>query len=139
MDIEQSGPDGAESRRDSGVFDKVAARVAAQVAHAWFFSGCMLLILIWAPSYFIIKNLDSWQLIINSTTTIVTFLLVALLQNTQERTTAAMQHKLDAIAEGLAQVLDQTDGLDESGEQAGCLREIAGVTMEGSAAADGIG
>ncbi|WP_425567632.1 low affinity iron permease family protein [Nonomuraea dietziae] len=40
---------------------------------------CVLLVLVWAPSFFLIGDLDHWQLIINTLTTIVTFLLVALL------------------------------------------------------------
>lgn len=127
-----------EQHRHGGIFDRVAAAVAAQVAHAWFFTLCVGLVIVWAPSIIVIKDVDSWQLIINSTTTVVTFLLVALLQNTQERTTAAMQHKLDALAEGLALVLDQTDGVDESGEQAKSLRDIAGVAMEASSQAKGV-
>lgn len=40
---------------------------------------------VWAPSYFVIGNVDTWQLIINTLTTIVTFLMVVLLQNSQTR------------------------------------------------------
>ena len=49
--------------------------------------------------------MDTWQLIINTATTIVTFLLVALLQNTQQRADHATQHKLNAIADGLANLM----------------------------------
>jgi len=59
-------------------------------------------VLLWAPSYFIFGDVDTWQLIINTTTTIITFLMVALLQNSQYRADEATQHKLNAIAEGLA-------------------------------------
>ena len=45
----------------------------------------MLLVVIWAPSILLIHSISTWQLIINTLTTIITFLLVALLQNTQER------------------------------------------------------
>ncbi len=50
-------------------------------------------------------NLDTWQLIINTATTIITFLLVALLQNSQTRNDQATQHKLNAIADGLADLM----------------------------------
>jgi hypothetical protein len=82
------------------------------VSKAWFFIACTLLVVIWAPS-FALFNIDTWQLIINTLTTIITFLLVALLQNTQKRADDALQHKLNAIADGLAdlmRVLDNGDG-----------------------------
>jgi hypothetical protein len=61
---------------------------------------------VWAPSYFFVGSFDTYQLLINTPTTIITFLLVALLQNTQERSERAVQHKLDAIADGLADLME---------------------------------
>jgi len=57
------------------------------------------------PSYFLLGKLNTWQLIINTLTTIVTFLLVALPQNAQKRVDDAVQHKLNAIADGLANLM----------------------------------
>jgi low affinity Fe/Cu permease len=74
-------------------------------SRAWFFAFCVLLVVIWAPSIVVLKNVDTWQLIINTLTTIVTFLLVALLQNSQTRADLAVQHKLNAIADGLADLM----------------------------------
>lgn len=75
------------------------------VSRAWFFAACVLIVAVWAPSIAVIGNIDTWQLIINTITTIVTFLLVALLQNTQKRADDAVQHKLNAIADGLADLM----------------------------------
>lgn len=122
----------SEKEQDAGWFDRAAATTARNVARAWFFALCVALVIIWAPSYFVFGNIDTWQLIINTATTIITFLLVALLQNTQARSTAALQHKLDALLRGLAEVLDQTDEADASGECAIDLRRMAGVEMEAS-------
>ncbi|MFF4415488.1 low affinity iron permease family protein [Streptosporangium sp. NPDC001559] len=88
-------------------FDRFATKAAAFVSGAWFFAMCVLLVLIWAPSYFAFGDVDTWQLIINTATTIVTFLLVALLQNTQRRADEALQHKLNAIADALADLMKQ--------------------------------
>src|SRR5207248_4915045 len=55
-----------------------------------------ILILVWAPTLAFLK-FDTWQLLINTATTIVTFLLVALLQNSQTRNDQATQHKLNEI------------------------------------------
>jgi low affinity Fe/Cu permease len=87
------------------VFDRFATIAAMFVSRAWFFAGCLLLVLVWAPSYFVFRSVDTWQLVINTATTIVTFLLVALLQNTQSRANDAVQHKLNAIAEGVANLM----------------------------------
>ena len=61
------------------------------------FVSCCLLIVLWALSGPIFKFSDTWQLIINTTTTIITFLMVFLIQNTQNRDNAAIQAKLDEL------------------------------------------
>jgi hypothetical protein len=86
-------------------FDRFANAATRVVSRAWFFAFCVLLVLIWAPSYFAFGSVDTWQLIINTMTTIITFLMVALLQNSQMRADQAVQHKLNAIADGLADLM----------------------------------
>jgi low affinity Fe/Cu permease len=90
---------------DPSWFDRLSSAAATFVSRAWFFSACVALVVVWAPSYFLFGNFDSYQLAINTPTTIVTFLLVALLQNTQKRADAAVQRKLNALALGLRDVL----------------------------------
>jgi low affinity Fe/Cu permease len=87
------------------LFDRFATTASTFVSRAWFFTLCLLLVVVWLPSYFLLPDLNTWQLIINTITTIVTFLLVALLQNTQTRQEEAIQHKLNAIADGLADLM----------------------------------
>ena len=87
------------------VFDRFATKASNFVSRAWFFLLCLLLVVLWLPSIFLFSTVDTWQLIINTVTTIVTFLLVALLQNTQKRADDAVQHKLNALAEGLASMM----------------------------------
>ena len=88
------------------LFDRFANRTSNFTSRAWFFAMCVLVVILWAPTYFFF-SLDTWQLIINSITTIITFLLVALLQNTQKRADDATQHKLNAVADGIADMLDE--------------------------------
>lgn len=92
----------SQNRQRPSLFDRFADVVASFTSRAWFFALCVLLVLVWAPSYFVFDSVDTWQLIINTATTIVTFLLVALLQNTQKRSDDAVQQKLNAIAAYLA-------------------------------------
>jgi low affinity Fe/Cu permease len=90
-----------EDLRTSGTFDRFAAHASDFVSEAVFFLACVLLVVVWLPSYFVFRDIDTWQLVINTATTIVTFLLVALLQNSQRRNELAMNAKLDALADGL--------------------------------------
>jgi low affinity Fe/Cu permease len=87
-------------------FDHFAETSSDYVSRAAFFAACILVVLVWAPSYFVIRNFDTWQLIINTATTIITFLLVALLQNSGRRSDRAIHHKLDALADGLADLME---------------------------------
>jgi low affinity Fe/Cu permease len=87
------------------VWDRFAGWASATVSRAWFFAFCVALVVVWAPTYFLLRDLDTWQLIINTATTIITFLLVALLQNSQQRADQATQHKLNAMAQGLADLM----------------------------------
>jgi low affinity Fe/Cu permease len=88
-----------------GFFDRFAGYAAHVASRAIFFAFCVGLILLWAPSILIIRDIDTWQLIINTATTIITFLMVALLQNSQTRSDQAVQHKLNAIADGLSDLM----------------------------------
>lgn len=108
---------------DLSGFDKFSTASARFVSRAWFFAGCVALVVIWAPSYFVFGDFDTYQLAINTPTTIVTFLLVALLQNTQSRSDAAMHRKLNAIADALADLMEH--------EHPGDARELrAAVGLE---------
>jgi low affinity Fe/Cu permease len=95
-------------------FDRFATASARVVSSAWFFAGCVLLVVVWLPSFFAFPDVDTWQLAINSPTTVITFLLVALLQNTQSRADAAVQRKLNAIADALADLMEHQHPGDAS-------------------------
>jgi len=109
-----------------GWFDRFAGVAARMVSRASFFAACVLMVLVWAPSLPLFGNVDTWQLVINTATTIVTFLLVALLQNTATRSDQATQHKLNALAEGLAELLAATgDGTSDAEALAGRTRQAS--------------
>lgn len=121
--------------RSSGFFDRFSAKTGTQVARPWFFAACVISVLVWAATGPLAKFGSTWQLIINTGTTIVTFLLVALLQNTQDRSTKALHSKLDALSIAVALILEDTgatDEGDEGDEMVARLREMAGVEMEAS-------
>ena len=98
-----------------GFFDRFAGWSALVASRAYFFTFCVVLLVLWAPSLVLIRNIDTWQLTINTATTIITFLMVALLQNSQTRSDQAVQHKLNALADGLADLMRHiVEGGDES-------------------------
>jgi low affinity Fe/Cu permease len=84
-------------RRLSNGFDKVAKWTARHAGRPGTFALALAIILVWALSGPIFRWSDTWQLIINTGTTIVTFLMVFLIQNTQNRDTEALQLKLDEL------------------------------------------
>jgi low affinity Fe/Cu permease len=110
----QSSPKQPTDIRDGdvGFFDRFAQRASDIASRAPFFAFCVGLLLLWGPSWFLFKKVDTWQLIINTATTIITFLLVALLQNSQTRNDQATQHKLNAIADALADLMDHMSSQD---------------------------
>ena len=98
-----------------GFFDRFAGVTAQVASRAPFFAFCLLLVILWLIQG-LVKIVSQrsfsaflggqYQLEINTTTTIITFLMVALLQNSQTRSDQAVQHKLNAIADGLADLMD---------------------------------
>jgi low affinity Fe/Cu permease len=78
-------------------FAHVAKATARASGHPATFAVALLVIIVWAVSGPLFHFSDTWQLVINTGTTIVTFLMVFLIQNTQNRDSVAMQIKLDEL------------------------------------------
>jgi low affinity Fe/Cu permease len=81
----------------SRLFTRFANAVSRWTGRPVAFVICLALVLTWAISGPLFGFSDTWQLVINTTTTIVTFLMVFLIQNTQNRDNAALQAKLDEL------------------------------------------
>lgn len=94
------------------MFNRVADSVARQVSKPWFFCMCLLLVLLWAPSYFLFGNVDTWQLVINTATTIITFLMVALLQNSQQQAEDCMIKQNKEIMAALTRIEERQNAND---------------------------
>jgi low affinity Fe/Cu permease len=78
-------------------FAGAAASVSRAAGSAYAFSLAVLVVAVWAVTGPLFGFSDTWQLVINTGTTIVTFLMVFLIQNTQNRDTTAIQLKLDEL------------------------------------------
>jgi len=92
------------------LFDRFATYTSERVSKAWFFGVCAVLVLIWVPTFWLWPSIDGWALVINTFTSTITFLLVALLQNTETRAENASQRKLNAIADALVDLIDELGG-----------------------------
>ena len=83
------------------LFRKFAQTTSAAVGSSWAFILAVLIILVWALTGPMFKYSDTWQLVINTGTTIITFLMVFLIQNTQNRDAKAIHLKLDELIRGV--------------------------------------
>lgn len=99
-----------------GIFDGVAEHASRIVSGAAYFIICVVAVVGWAVSGPMFQFSDTWQLLINTSTTILTFLMVALLQNSAKRSDQAVQHKLNAIARALADIMEDHDLTDDMAE-----------------------
>ncbi|HEX6866849.1 MAG TPA: low affinity iron permease family protein, partial [Caulobacteraceae bacterium] len=121
-------------------FTQFANMVSRIAGRAWAFIACILFVVVWAVTGPAFGFSDTWQLVINTSTTIITFLMVFLIQNTQNRDNAALQAKLDELIRiseaenryiGIERLTDkELEGiLDEVQENAEVV-EAVGVTHE---------
>ena len=106
-------------------FVKFATATAKVAGKPWTFIACLAIVISWAASGPLFKFSETWQLVINTGTTIITFLMVFLIQNTQNRDGAAMQAKLDELLFAVKQADDRFIGIEHLTEL-----ELDAILME---------
>jgi low affinity Fe/Cu permease len=115
------------------LFRRIAATTATAVGSPWAFLLAVAIIVAWAVTGPLFGFSDTWQLVINTGTTIVTFLMVFLIQNTQNRDATAIHLKLDellrAVKEARPDLIDLEDCTDE--ELAHYKREFERLRRQG--------
>ena len=97
----------------SDAFRCFAQRSSTLLGSAWAFCGAVLVIFVWVITGPTFHFSDTWQLIINTATTVVTFLMVFLIQNTQNRDAKAVHLKLDELIRALKGARNQLVDLEE--------------------------
>lgn len=101
----------------SDAFRVFANRSAAMLGSAWAFASAAFVILVWIVTGPTFHFSDTWQLIINTATTIITFLMVFLIQNTQNRDAKAMHLKLDELIRAIQGARNQLVDLENLSDE----------------------
>jgi low affinity Fe/Cu permease len=94
-------------------FGRFAASASYWLGSKWAFILAITVILVWAISGPVFRFSDTWQLVINTGTTIVTFLMVFLIQNTQNRDARAINLKLDELIHAIDKARDQMMNIEK--------------------------
>jgi low affinity Fe/Cu permease len=116
------------SSEERGRFDSFVEGIHRRVSQATFFTAIIAVILVWLVSYPLFSDAKSWQVVIHTIASVVTLLLVALLENAGRRDARAAQEKLNTIAGALAELMDSQAQQDpELEERAKDLRESVGL------------
>ncbi|HSI19742.1 MAG TPA: low affinity iron permease family protein [Sphingomonas sp.] len=106
-------------------FTRIASRSASFLGAPSAFIGSTLLIIVWAASGPALHYSDTWQLIVNTATTVLTFLAVFLIQNSQNRDGAAIQAKLDEILRALENARSEFVGIEHLSDKQICAIRTA--------------
>src|SRR5213592_1656597 len=119
------------------VFRVFARRSSVILGSAWAFVVAVLIIVVWGLTGPAFHFSDTWQLIINTGTTIVTFLMVFLIQNTQNRDAKAVHLKLDEIIRALNKARNELVDLEDLSDEELAKIEIQFKQLRAKAESDG--
>jgi low affinity Fe/Cu permease len=98
-------------------FDRVAAAVSRALGKPQATAAALVVVLAWACSGPLFGFSDTWQLVINTGTTVVTFLMIFVVQNTQNRDTEAMEKKLDELIRSNDRARNSLIGIEKPEEE----------------------
>jgi low affinity Fe/Cu permease len=122
------------------IFTRLATMISAAVGQPLAFVLALGVVVVWGFSGPVFHYSDTWQLVVNTGTTIITFLMVFLIQNSQNRDAAAMQAKLDELLRALDTAREQFIGIEHLTDKeiedirAAVEHEVDGDEIESKAA-----
>jgi len=104
-------------RQLNSIFHKISSTISYIVGTPWAFLTAITIIILWGFSGPVFGFSDTWQLVINTGTTIVTFLMVFLIQNTQNRDSKAIHLKLDELLKGVKGARNKLVNVEELSDE----------------------
>lgn len=107
----------SNKKQNQDIFTRFTSSVSAILGRPWIFAIAIVVLILWGISGPLLGFSDTWQLIINTSTTIITFLMVFIIQNTQNRDNLAMNIKLDTIMEKLHITRDDLIAAEEQSDK----------------------
>jgi low affinity Fe/Cu permease len=113
----QSRTHDASKKEELPFFARAANAVSHAAGRPVAFILCCLIVIVWAVSGPVFHYSDTWQLVINTGTTIITFLMVFLIQNSQNRDGAALQAKLDELIRVTKEARNDFVGIESKPEE----------------------
>jgi low affinity Fe/Cu permease len=119
-----------DRKQDDGrsAFEKFVEAVHRQVSRAPFFLICLAIVVVWAASAPLWPNLKEWQVAIHTVASVLSLLLLVLLENAGRRAEEASQEKLNVLAEALAELMESRSRNDEElADATRKLREAVGL------------
>ena len=125
-------------------FTRVANRTATAMGHPYSFVLATVAMILWAASGVVFGWSDTWQLIVNTGTSVVTFLAVFVIQNSQNRDGAAIQAKLDEVLRAMPRAREEFIGIEHLTEAQICAirsaleREVQGEDSKQQTADDSV-
>lgn len=100
-------------RHHGSLFHSLARHCSEALGSPWGFAVALLVVLVWAVSGPFFHFSDTWQLVINTGTTVVTFLMVFLIQNTQNRESLGLRLKLDELIRAVDSARNEFIGVED--------------------------
>lgn len=106
----------AVNHQRPGPLTRASTALTEALGRPWVVLAAIGLVLLWAPSYVLIRDVNTWQLVVNTATTIVTFILGFAILSTENRENRALHAKLDALIACTPGACNRLVGLEDANE-----------------------
>jgi low affinity Fe/Cu permease len=117
LDLAKIADDRGRKQIQGDAFGKFAAAASSWLGSKWAFVGAIVIIVFWALTGPLFHYSDTWQLVINTGTTIITFLMVFIIQNTQNRDARAINLKLDELIHAIDKAKNQMMDIEKLSDE----------------------
>ena len=117
LEVAKVVADSGRKQTQADAFGKFANAASSWLGSKWAFVGAIVIIVVWALTGPVFHYSDTWQLVINTGTTIITFLMVFIIQNTQNRDARAINLKLDELIHAIDNAKNQMMDIEKLSDE----------------------